>query len=111
GNHHQQLDQREATPWSVVRCPLSVAVSDDHGSLSLCYPSFAVHRLCHGQRTTDNGQNHLLSPSSSLISGRNRAMTIKPITRPRNTIINGSRRLIRLSTITSTSSSYTSATL
>src|SRR5262249_11285980 len=50
-------------------------------------------------------RTYLLNPSISLIKGKNNAITIDPIMPPKNTIIKGSSKLIRLSTKTSTSSS------
>ena len=48
---------------------------------------------------------------SNSISGMNRAITMNPTIRPKTTTMIGSRMLIRPSTSTATSSSYTSATL
>ena len=49
--------------------------------------------------------DYLLSPSRSPIMGKNRATTIVPMMPPRQTIMSGSNRLIRLLTAVSTSSS------
>ena len=101
-DHHQQLDQRESRRCSIREWFRIIGVSFVFRRAGRVSPPSVARGAFTPPRSP---AGYLLKPSSSLISGRNSAMTMEPMMKPRTTIMIGSSRLIRLSTSTSTSSS------